>query len=389
MFLLLCCCTGGTSATDSNNIRQSATNSCCMRERTFIPPLPGSSTVNLPTIHVPVITRATLAAVGDVLIHSPVYKDAAISKGRYNFNPMFDEIRKLTQEPDILVANQESMIGGSELGLSSYPSFNSPHEIGDALKMAGVDMVTLANNHTMDRGEKAIRSALAYWDKLHMPYTGSFRSEEDAGTLRTLTSNNITFAFLAYTYGTNGIAVPKDKPYLVNLINLDKIKADVEKAKKLSDVIVVSMHWGTEYEPMPNREQQQLAQQLADMGVQIVIGNHPHVLQPPAWVQGKNGNKTFVMYSLGNFLSAQEKTERLIGGIGSIEVIKTVTGVSKTITLKHPSFIPTYNYYRNHRNFKIIPMSTMTSSDRLKNAAQQLEKTKKHMSAFIPDLAFR
>ncbi|WP_433942919.1 CapA family protein [Paenibacillus sp. SN-8-1] len=335
------------------------------------------------------ITRATLAAVGDVLIHSPVYKDASISKGKYDFNPMFNEVRKLTQEPDILVANQESMIGGTGLGLSSYPSFNSPQEIGDALKAAGVDVVTLANNHTLDRGEKAIHSALAYWDKLQMPYTGAFRSEEDASTIRTLTRNNITFAFLAYTYGTNGIPIPKGKAYLVNLINVDKIRADVEKAKKISDVIVVSMHWGTEYEPKPNQEQLQLAQKLADMGVHIVIGNHPHVLQPPAWVRGKDGNNTFVMYSLGNFLSAQERTERLIGGIGSVEVTKTVTGSNKTITLKNPTFIPTYNYYRNHRNFKIIPMSTIKSNDTLKNALQQLEKTKKHMALFIPDLAFR
>lgn len=389
IFLLLCCCTGDISGSNSNQLQQAQTKSCCLPGRLFTTSPPGSSTITMPINHVPVITKASLAAVGDVLIHSPVYKDAAISKGRYNFNPMFDQVRKLTQEPDILVANQESMIGGTELGLSSYPSFNSPHEIGDALKAAGVDVVTLANNHTLDRGEKAIRSALDYWDKLHMLYTGAFRSEEDASNLRILTRNNITFAFLAYTYGTNGIPVPKGKPYLVNLIDVGKIKADVEKAKKLSDVIVVSMHWGIEYETMPNREQQQLAQQLADMGVQVVIGNHPHVLQPPAWIQGKNGNETFVMYSLGNFLSAQEKTERLIGGIGTIEVVKTVTGDRKTITLKHPAFLPTYNYYKNHRNFRIIPMSTLKSSDKLKNAVQQFEKVKQHMSAFIPDLAFR
>ncbi|MNH94779.1 Capsule biosynthesis protein CapA [compost metagenome] len=386
---MLCCCTGGTFVSDSGQIHQSQATSYSLRDGLFIASLQASLTRTLPPDHTPMTTRATLAAVGDVLIHSPVFKDAAISKGKYDFNPMFDEVRKMTQEPDILVANQESMIGGTEIGLSSYPSFNSPHEIGDALKAAGVDIVTLANNHTLDRGEKAIRSALAYWDKLHMPYTGAYRSEEDASTIRTLTRNKITFAFLAYTYGTNGIPVPKAKPFLVNLINVNKIRSDVEKAKKLSDVIVVSMHWGTEYEPRPNSYQQQLAQQLADMGVQIVIGNHPHVLQPPAWVRGKNGNKTFVMYSLGNFLSAQEKTECLIGGIGTIEVTKTVIGDNKTITLKNPSFIPTYNYYKNRRNFKIIPMSTMKSGDRLKNAVQQLEKTKKHMASSLPELAFR
>ncbi|WP_235847642.1 CapA family protein [Paenibacillus tuaregi] len=356
-----------------------------------VPPpfLPASLISPLPLNSQPVISRVTLAAVGDVLIHSPVYKDAVTSKGKYNFNPIFDEVAEMTQEPDILVANQESMIGGTAIGLSSYPSFNSPHEVGDALKAAGVDLVTLANNHTLDRGEKAVRSALNYWDKLQMPYTGAFRSEDDASTVRTLTRNKITFSFLAYTYGTNGIPVPKGKPYLVNLIDLGKIKSDVEKAKKLSDIIVVSMHWGTEYEPVPNSAQRKLAEQLSDMGVRIIIGSHPHVLQPPAWVQGKNGTKTYVMYSLGNFLSAQEKIDRLIGGIGAIEVVKTVIGSKVAITLKNPSFIPTYNYYSNHRNFKIIPLSSSKSRDRFKKALQPWEKIKKRMIASVPELTFR
>lgn len=205
-----------------------------------------------------VVTKVTVGAVGDLLIHNEVYEDARLPNGVYNFNKMFDEVRKTMEKPDILVANQETMIGGKQFGLSTYPAFNSPYEVGDALKGAGVDFVTLANNHSLDRGEKIIRSAILHWDAIHMPYTGAFKSQADHDQIRVINKNNIRFSFLAYTFGTNGIPVPKGKDYLVNLIDLAKIRSDVEKAKKVSDVVVVAMHWGIEYERMPNNTQKNL-----------------------------------------------------------------------------------------------------------------------------------
>lgn len=333
----------------------------------------------------PVVTKVTIGAVGDILVHNEVYEDAEMENGTYNFSKMFDEVRKTMEDKDILVANQETMIGGKENGLSTYPSFNSPFEVGDALKSAGVDFVTLANNHSLDRGEKIIQSALLHWDQINMPYTGAFKSQADHDNIRILTKNDIRFAFLAYTFGTNGIPIPKGKDYLVNLIDLKKIKQEVEKAKKVSDVIIVAMHWGNEYERFPNKTQNVLAGQLANMGVQIIIGHHPHVLQPPAWVKGKAGNKTFVMYSLGNFLSAQDELYELVGGIASIEVVKTTYNNQKMIELRKPSFMPTYNYYFNNKNFKIIPMENL-NDDYLIDSETKYEEIKKHMKTYIKDL---
>src|SRR5690606_16862438 len=184
----------------------------------------------------------------------------------FHFDDMFQAVKPYLEKPDITFANQESMIGGKELGLSTYPTFNSPFEIGDTLKRVGVDVVSMANNHTLDRGEKAILNAIQHWNKIGMLYVGAYASEEDKAKIRTIEKNGITFSFLAYTYGTNGIPVPKDKPYLVNLIDKEKIEADIQQAKELSDVVVVSLHFGNEYERMPNESQKELAQFIADAG---------------------------------------------------------------------------------------------------------------------------
>ncbi|WP_165452552.1 CapA family protein [Paenibacillus thalictri] len=335
----------------------------------------------------PEVSKATLSAIGDVLIHSEVYEDARQQDGTYNFAPMFAGVADFMRKPDVLIANQETMIGGTKFGLSGYPMFNSPHEVGDALKAAGVDLVTVANNHTLDRGEKVIQSALAYWDAIGMPYTGAFKSQDDSARIRTMVSNRIVFSFLSYTYGTNGIPTPEGKAYLVNRLEEAKFAEDIEKAKQQSDVVVVAAHWGNEYEPMPSSAQQEQAQKFADLGADIVIGNHPHVLQPPAWVKGKNGRQTLVFYSLGNFISAQGGTARRAGGMATVDVVKTKTNGKTSIELKNPSFLPTYTYFRNMSDFQVVPMDRL-SDGQLKNARGQYEAIKKHMSTFIPDLTF-
>ncbi|WP_394190802.1 CapA family protein [Paenisporosarcina quisquiliarum] len=333
----------------------------------------------------PIVKRAKLVAIGDILLHQPVYKDAATPEGTYDFSPMFTQVKPLLESADIAVANQETMIGGKELGLSSYPLFNSPFEIGDALKDAGIDIVTLANNHTMDKGEQAIQNALSYWNQIQMPYTGAFQSFEDREEIRTLTKNDITFSFLAYSYGTNGMPVPEDKPYLINLIDLPLIQQDVRKAKESSDVVVVSMHWGNEYESLPSTSQLELARELSTMGVDIIIGHHPHVLQPMDWIERPDGSKTFIMYSLGNFLSGQIGLDRRIGGIGGIEVTKTIFQGKSTITLNEPNFISTYTHHTNNRDFEIIPMDVLTDAH-LIDHKQYSESTQHHMATFIDEL---
>jgi poly-gamma-glutamate capsule biosynthesis protein CapA/YwtB (metallophosphatase superfamily) len=335
----------------------------------------------------PIITSAKLVAIGDILLHQSVYKDAATPEGAYNFSPMFEKVRPFIENADLAVANQETMIGGVELGLSSYPIFNSPFEIADALKETGIDIVTIANNHSMDKGETGIQNAIDHWNHIGMPYTGAFKSKEDREVIRTVTKNGINFSFLSYTYGTNGLPVPEDKPYLVNLIDLDLIKQDVEKARMVSDVVVVSMHWGNEYESLPNQGQIDLANKLSGMGVDIIIGHHPHVLQPMDWIERGDGSKTFVMYSLGNFLSAQEGLERLTGGIGGVAITKTVHQGNSVITLSDPSFVPTYGYYENWRDFEVIPMYQLDDTF-LTNYQAHYENTRNHLMEFTNDITF-
>ena len=225
----------------------------------------------------PKTSVVSMASVGDVLIHNSVYEDAQVGD-TYDFKPMFRLIQPYIEQADIAIANSETIIGGSELGLSSYPTFNSPYELGNDLKAIGFDVVSMANNHTLDRGEKAIQNAINHWNKIGVIQTGASRNDKERQEIRTLTKNGITFSFLSYTYGTNGIPIPDGKNYLVNLIDKDQIKKDVKAAQAVSDVVVASMHFGNEYEKMPNDSQKSMAQYLADLGVDIILGAHPHVL---------------------------------------------------------------------------------------------------------------
>lgn len=163
-------------------------------------------------------------------------------------------------------------------------------------ELGGVDLVTMANNHTLDRGEQAIRNAINHYEKIGMDYTGSFKSEEDKKRIRVInTDEGISIAFLSYTYGTNGMTIPPGKEYLVNLINRTQIKADVAKAQDMADAIIVSYHFGEEYQPLPNQQQKELVQYSADLGVDVIIGHHPHVLQPIEWWKGKTAIKHWLL----------------------------------------------------------------------------------------------
>ncbi|UFT99795.1 CapA family protein [Radiobacillus kanasensis] len=319
-------------------------------------------------------------------MHKRVYGDAETETG-YDFAPFFEKIKPYLGDTTITMANQETMIGGTEIGLSDYPSFNSPQEIGDTLKEVGVDVVTIANNHTLDRGEKAIQSAIDHWSEIGMMYTGAYESKEDSQRIRVMeTEEGIDVAFLSYTYGTNGIPVPEGKDYLVNLIDKGKIAADVQEASKISDAIVLSYHFGAENQRMPNQEQTDLAQYAADLGVDVVIGHHPHVLQPVDWVQGKDGNKPFVIYSLANFISGQDEFYNRIGGVVKLTIKKTIENDQETIKVEQPKFLPTYMEYKpNWNDFKVIPMKDLTN-EIMPDYQKHYQEIQAHMSQWLPEL---
>lgn len=331
------------------------------------------------TKYYPKTTSATLVGLGDILIHDTVYNAARGANDSYNFKPMLSTVKSFIESADIAFANQETMIGGKEMGVSTYPTFNSPYEVGDALKDAGIDIVSMANNHTLDRGEKAIQNAINHWNKLGIAYTGSYKNEEDKQQIRILEANDIRFSFLAYTYGTNGIPVPKGKDYLVNLINLETMKNEIERAKELSDVIVVSIHFGNEYQRIPNDNQKNIVNELVNAGADIILGHHPHVLQPVEWIENNNGEKAFVIYSLGNFISGQRYPYREVGGMLQLQVEKTEMGDEISIDIKNPSFFPTYVI---NRKFTVIPLNEKYSSD-----STFYRDIESHMKKWMPELA--
>ncbi|WP_251550620.1 CapA family protein [Neobacillus muris] len=333
------------------------------------------------TINRVITEKITVGAIGDILIHSPVYQDA-FNGSQYEFDQMFSNVKSLLEKPDLLTANLESTLGGIELGLSGYPTFNSPHEVADALVHSGVDIVSTANNHTLDKGEKGILSEIAYLESIGLPHVGSFQNEQDRHKLRVIEKNGIKLAFLSYTYGTNGIPVPKGKDYLVNLIDRKKMKEEIHRAKEASDAVVMSIHWGNEYQRFPNQEQKDLARFLANEGVDILFGSHPHVLQPMQWIERADGRKTFVIYSLGNFISAQYGDYKDIGGLATVEITKRVSEQGKTVELSSPAFYPTYVTSQTYNHFRVVPLEQAGSAG-LKNADAKYDEIQQHMNQWL------
>ncbi|MBQ2744486.1 MAG: CapA family protein [Lachnospiraceae bacterium] len=244
--------------------------------------------------------------VGDILLHDRVNESGLMEDGTYNYDHMFAQVKDDISEADIAIVNQEVILGGRDMGLSGYPAFNGAFEVGDSLVDAGFDVVLHATNHALDKSKKGIFSCLSFWEENYpeIGVLGIHDTETDAEEIYVKEVEGIKIAVLNYTYGTNGIALPSDMPYAVDMWDEDAIKADVELAKTMADFIIVCPHWGTEYVFEETKDQQKKAQFLADLGVDLVIGTHPHVVEPVKWVEGVNGNDTLVYYSIGNFINA-------------------------------------------------------------------------------------
>lgn len=328
-----------------------------------------------------IIQTATIGAIGDILIHDWVYQDAAVNQ-TYDFKPMLTNIKPFMEKPDFLIANQETILGGVEMGLSSYPTFNSPQEVGDAFIDAGVDFVTTANNHSLDKGERGILAEIDYFNRVGLPYVGVFKDAADQQAIRITNINGIKTAILSYTYGTNGIPIPKGKDYLVNVIDTDKMKAEIKRAKQQADIVIMSMHWGNEYQRLPAATQKDLAQFLVNEGADIIFGHHPHVLQPMEWLSDPTGRKAFVIYSLGNFLSGQMHDYKDIGGLATIEVKKTVGASGVKIELNNPSFLATHVSNQKLQDYRVVPLADAAGFG-LPGATEKNNEIMAHMTQWI------
>lgn len=309
--------------------------------------------------------KASLFAVGDALIHDGVYIDAnTYKKGAdghyiYDFSDMFTDIADIVKDYDLAFYNQETVIGGKNLGLSNYPCFNSPDEIGLDLVKIGFNMVNLSTNHTKDKGIAGIKYSANFWEKQENVYAvGSYTSKEKKEEAKFKTVNGINYAFLGYSTVTNGFTIKDSESYYWDLYDKEKVKNDIEKIKDKVDVIIVSMHWGTEYTHVPTQEEREIAKYLASLGVDIIIGHHPHVIQPIEYV-----DDTLVIYSLGNFISAQDGTNKRVGMMASLDINKTVTdGKTTSVTIDNVKGDLIWTYYRGYKNFKVIPFSKLNNN---------------------------
>lgn len=293
-------------------------------------------------------TTIHLTAIGDIMCHGPNYKAAYISSSdSYDFSPFFKNISSYTSNADLTIGNLETTFAGKARGYSGYPTFNSPSELGQSIKDIGVDVLGTANNHCMDKGYSGLSSTLDVLDEMEFSHMGTSRSEEEQNSILVRNVNGINIAFLAFTYGTNGITIPKDKSFCVNLIDKDLILKQLESAKRMNvDMICVNMHWGVEYQTSPNSEQKELADFLFKNGVDIIFGSHPHVLQPmekrTITLDDGSTKDGFVIYSLGNFISNQSDVNTQDTIILNLQVTKS--GKDGKISIDSFDYIPVYCY---------------------------------------------
>ena len=264
-----------------------------------------------------------LVFAGDIMTHGPQIKAADQGRGNYDFTPSFELVRPMIERADLALANLETTFGGTPY--RGYPMFSSPSSLGSALKEAGFDVLTTANNHSCDRGRYGVVNTIDVLDSLGIRTTGSYRTraERSQRTPLIIDVRGVKIAILAYTYGTNGLPIPQ--PALVDTIDLEQISDDLRRADSLgADYKIVQIHWGNEYEKHPNKRQRELAIALARHGVGAVIGSHPHVVQDSEWIEEEGAKmKTFVIYSLGNFISNQTSPAATRGGmLLSLELIR-------------------------------------------------------------------
>ena len=303
-----------------------------------------------------------LRAAGDNLIHSSIYNQARQRAGGngYDFSYAYENIAGLIKECDVAVINQETVIAPI-YEPSDYPCFNSPVELQQEMLNLGFTVFNQANNHVLDKGETGLLSALKQW-KTHPEalVTGVYENEADYENIRVKEVQGLKFAFIGMTEMTNGLTLPEGSEVVVlHTGEEEKIKARIEKARCLADVVVINTHWGQEYTHTPNDGQTSLAQKMADWGADLIVGHHPHVLQPIQWLDASDGRRVLCAYSLGNFISAQDKGARMIGGI--LDVTFTKETVESRPAITSAGLIPVITQYEGgFRNVRLYPWSDYT-----------------------------
>lgn len=271
-------------------------------------------------------TDISFAAFGDLLAHEPIYRYGLLQDETFSF--LFENFEDIISDSDVSIINQETTLTDNPVMYSDYPRFATPVNIGQAIVAAGFDVVTCATNHALDQGADGVNFTKHFFDTNHVTCLGIQSEEEtDDKPYEILTRKGVRFALLNYTYGTNGIPIPAENPYMVHLLeDENKIRNDIEKARLDADFVIVFAHWGTEYSSQIDASQQKWTQVFLDGKVDVVIGTHPHVLQPYEMLTDDTGHKMLVYYSIGNFISAQQEKSCIKGGMARFTISLTPSG---------------------------------------------------------------
>ena len=320
--------------------------------------------------------EVSLVAVGDNLIHTSLIKAGKNDDGTYNYDFMYEEIAYLLENKDIKAINQETILINDRNQYSGYPTFGSPIEIGEALINVGFNVVTHATNHTYDKKIQGILDSYNFWKQYENVTTlGIHNSEEDFNKKNIVDYNGIKIGMLNYTYGLNGFVLPDDKQFLTNtLYDEEKIKIDIEELKKECDFVIVFPHWGTEYTHKETSYQTNLANLMANAGADLIIGTHPHVIEPVKEIIQENGRKTVCYYSLGNFISSQDEIPRMLGAMARVTIVKD----GDNTYIKYYDAIPLVTHLEKKPKVYALENYTeeLCSSHKLKNKGISIDKLK-------------
>ena len=285
---------------------------------------------------IPLETEIRIMAVGDNLIHSPIYKSCRTENG-YDFSGIYSHIVPYIKDADIAAINQETVFVSDERLYSGYPMFGTPMFVGEAIKQAGFNVVTHATNHAFDKHADAVFETIDFWKKYpEIMYLGIHDSAEDAKKINYFVKNDFKIALLNFTYGLNGFTLPKGKEYLIDLYDSENAAYYVKRAEETADYTVVFIHFGTEYTHTPTQTQKKWAHDLCENGADLIIGAHPHVIQNYEMITSDNGNKAVVFYSLGNFVSNQDSIDKVLGAMADVTVKKSGDKVRTENYVMHP-----------------------------------------------------
>jgi len=326
----------------------------------------------------------TIIAAGDNLIHDIIYNSARVSgdEERFDFGPNYAQIKPIIEKADIAFVNQETVLGGKQFGYSGYPVFNTPQDAGQGLINAGFSVVNHASNHVMDRGEGAVYGTMDFWESRGITCLGVFRTEEARKTERQIIEKNgIKTGFLSYTYGLNGFSLPRDKPWLAGIIDQEVMGQEIDALRPHCDLLVVSMHWGNEFQHTVSNEQRELARFMALHKVDLILGHHPHVTEPVDVIDRPDGGKLVVYYSLGDLLSHTQSSwtpDTITGALAYIKARKT-QGASCTIDLA--GIIPTVCHYGRERRSPFIVYPLWDYTDELASKHYKPNMTVEYLSA--------